>query len=117
MSRLVFAVLILFPTIATAQPKQEPLVEQVRAAIDRGVRYLRRVEKGNGHWESDQLAMIYPGGQSTLAMLALLNSGVPPTDPIILRGLEYLRSVEPRHVYVVGLQTMVFAEAGDPRDR
>ena len=41
-----------------------------------------------------------------------------PDDPTsIQRGLHYLRSIEPRQTYVVGLQTMVFAEAGRTEDR
>jgi hypothetical protein len=44
-------------------------------------------------------------------MLALLNAGVKPDDPIIERGLKYLRDIGPNDTYVVGLQTMVFAAA------
>ncbi|MBX7103650.1 MAG: DUF4159 domain-containing protein [Gemmataceae bacterium] len=100
-----------------AQPvaEPEPLVDRVRTAIDRGVRFLRRQEKGQGHWEKSIAEK--PGGVTALALLALLNSGVPVDDPMIQRGLKYLRTVEPRFTYVVGLQTMVFVEANDPRDK
>src|SRR5205823_5979296 len=57
------------------------------------------------------------GGESSLAMLALLHSGVSPDDPVMKRGLEYLRKVKPAHTYVVGLQTMVFANPGKVEDR
>src|SRR5579883_252058 len=103
---------------AAAEPKPEPLVEQVRKAIDRGVQYLRDVEKGNGHWEQDVgLAASNKGGQSCLALLALLNAGVKPDDPIIERGLNYIRGIAPERTYVVGLQTMVYALAGRREDR
>src|SRR5262249_45093884 len=59
----------------------------------------------------------FPGGETALAMLALLNSGVPPSDPIIKRGLAYLRNLKPQHTYVVGIQTMVLAAARSPGDR
>jgi hypothetical protein len=101
-----------------AAPKEEPLVNKVRDAIDRGVQYLRDVERGNGHWEVDGVqSQGRKGGWSCLAMLALLNAGVKPDDPIIERGLKFLRDVKPEHTYVVGLQTMVFAAAGRPEDR
>lgn len=114
MTRLAFAVWLLAASTVFAEP--EPLVERVRTAIDRGVRYLRRQEKG-GRWETGLLATDKPGGGTSLALLALLNSGVPADDPMIRRGLDYLRTVPRRHTYVVGLQAMVYAEAGDPRDR
>jgi hypothetical protein len=94
----------------------EPLVEQVRTAIDTGVRFLRKAERGRGHWEIDFISAAKPGGSSSLALLALLNCGIKPDDPIIQRGLEHLRKVEPQSTYVVGLQTMVFAEVGDAKD-
>lgn len=105
-------------TAGAAETKKEPLVDQVRKAIDRGVQYLRDIERGNGHWEVDELLrQARPGGESCLAMLALLNAGVKVEDPIIQRGLNYIRGLPPRHTYVVGLQTMVFAAVGDPKDR
>ena len=111
------AALLLTPATVPAQDRPDgPLVERVRAAIDKAVRYLRSVEKGNQNWERLSIAVQKPGGQSALALLALLNAGVKPDDPVVQRGLEYLRTVEPRDTYVVGLQTMVFAEVGDPKD-
>src|SRR5438876_696579 len=119
MSRIVPASLVLLTSLAVlpavvpaaGQPaKTEPLVDQVRTAIDNGVRYLKKEERGRGEWETGLYAIPKPGGSTALALLALLNCGVKPDDPLIQRGLEYLRKVEPHDVYVVGLQTMVFAE-------
>lgn len=116
MFRWAWVVVLVVPLVVRAEP--EPLVEQVRAAINRGVNYLRRTEKGRGHWEQPGLvATDKPGGATALAMLALLNCGLPPSDPMMKRGLDYVRNMELRWSYVVGLQTMVLAEAGDPRDR
>ena len=109
-----------FPVCVPAAEKQkEPLVDQVRDAIKRGVQYLRDRERGNGNWEAaDQNAMIpVRGGWTSLALLALLNAGVKADDQIIDRGLRFLRQVEPTQTYVVALQTMVFAEAGRNEDR
>ena len=98
-------------------PKKERLVDQVRDAISRGVQFLRDQERGKGDWEIDTVSAAWPGGETSLALLALLNCGVDPQDPIIDRGLQYLRTVEPQHTYVVGLQTMVFAVAGRAEDK
>ncbi|HEY1378118.1 MAG TPA: DUF4159 domain-containing protein [Gemmataceae bacterium] len=106
--------------LPAADPAPEPLVDQVRTAIDRGVQFLKNEERGRGNWESSLsqagIAASRPGGATALALLALLNCGVKPDDPVIRRGLDWLRAVEPVHTYVVGLQTMVFAEVGDPKD-
>lgn len=96
----------------------EPLVEQVRHAIDRGVQFLRDQENGQGHWEVSKISALTHGGETCLALLALLNAGVKPDDPVIERGLKFLRAnVPPKMTYVVGLQTMVYAAAGKDVDR
>ncbi|HEV8061783.1 MAG TPA: DUF4159 domain-containing protein, partial [Gemmataceae bacterium] len=103
---------------AAQPPAQDSLVERVNKAIDAGVRFLYDEEKGTGNWESIDLAsQTRPGGWTALATLALLNAGVKPSEAIIDRSLAFLRTVEPQHTYVVGLQIMVFAEAGRSEDR
>jgi len=118
------ALLVLSVSLSGARPlraadnPKELLVDQVRKAIDRGIQFLRDQEKGGGSWEAaDNASVLYPGGWTGLAMLALLNAGVKPSDPIIDRGLKHLRTFKPQHTYVVSLQTMVFAEAGRNEDR
>jgi Domain of unknown function (DUF4159) len=100
-------------------PAQEELVDRVKKSIDRGVAYLRREQAANGSWEKGGVGGIgfTTGGQTCLAMLALLNAGVPPTDPVILSGLNYVRRIDPQGTYVVGLQTMVLSEVNQPKDQ
>src|SRR5262249_44402690 len=99
----------------------DEMAEKVRKAIDRGVKFLRDQEEGHGDLEKSFVASrVVPGGLTALGMLALLNAGVPPDDPVIQRGLTYLRSLDPNQggaTYVVGLQTMVFAAAGQNEDK
>jgi hypothetical protein len=109
--------LAVFASVAGPAAAAEPLVEKVRRSIDQAVQYLRSQENGNGRWEQGQLSTRYTGGMTSLALLALMNAGVSPNDPLIDRGLNYLRTVEPNYTYVVGLQTMAFAEAGRNEDR
>jgi hypothetical protein len=99
-----------------AEPAEDQLVEDVRQAIKRGVDFLRAQQRG-GNWETNEVKLNYPGGFTCLALLALLNSGVPATDPAVQDGLKYLRTIQSDKTYVVGLQTMVFALARQGVDR
>ncbi len=95
----------------------ETLVEEVKRAIEKAVQYLKDQEQGKGNWEVDGMVGLQAGGESALAMLALLNAGVKPEEPIIQRGLAEQRKIVPAGTYAVGLQTMVFVQAGQPQDR
>src|SRR6266849_5877478 len=81
-----------WPASVTAQDgNQKLLVDRVRRAIDRGVQFLRDQEEHNGNWEVDGgLAAAYRGGETSLVMLALLNAGVKPDEPIIERNVQWL---------------------------
>jgi hypothetical protein len=99
---------------ASGQRPRESLVDDVKRGIEQGVDYLRQQEGGRGNWER---SASYPGGETSLVVLALLNSGVSPNDAVIQRGLRYLRTIPPSQTYVVGLQTMAFAEANQAQDK
>jgi hypothetical protein len=101
---------------AWARAPEKLLVDRVREAIDRGVRFLREEQRVDGSWEVDPACVANPGGWSSLAMLALLSAGVPPDDPAVANGLKYMRTLKPARTYVVGLQTMVYALAAQPED-
>jgi hypothetical protein len=76
----------------------------------------REQAKGMWNWENDTLNLLQPGGSSSLATLALLESGLKPDDPAVARGLRYLRTVQPKHTYVVSLQTQAFCLANQKED-
>ena len=111
----------ILPLTLQAQEK-DPLVEKVKKSIDSGVRYLKEKleDRGGGQWnwenDSSTLAIAQPGGQSVLATLALLTAGVKADDPKLQKALPYIRGLEPRHTYVVGIQTMVLADMNQTRD-
>ncbi len=97
-----------------AQGKKEPLVAQVKNAIDRGVRYLKENQRPDGRWlESFESRL---GGCTALATLALLNAGVPVDEDHVKRGLSYLRGLESTNTYVRALQNLVFVEGAQVED-
>ena len=112
------ACLLAITAAAPAQGKRNPLVVQVgKSAIDRGVRHLKGLQMADGSFERDPASLAVPGGWTSMAVLAMLNAGVPVDDTHVKQGLAYLRKLEPGKTYVRALQTMVFVEAGQPEDR
>lgn len=106
------------PVTAAPQPKaEEELVNQVQRSIDKAKSYLKQQQK-NGNWEGFLLGMVADqnGGATALATLALLNAGEKKTSPELVKAIAYLRNLQPDKTYVVGLQTMVFAELREARD-
>jgi len=119
LSLALFTSFALAGTFGASQPDKvsnEPLADQVRKAIDRGVNYLKDHQQPNGGWEDKVLTLNQPGGQSALALLALLNAGVNADDEIVKKGLDYIRGLENPTTYVRSLQTMVLVEAARPQD-
>jgi hypothetical protein len=110
-------VLLAIAVVSPGLRAETPLVDRVRKAIDDGKAYLiglRREAAGN--WEVGIHSLPYPTGQTSLAILALITSGMSPDDEIIKKGLEYLRTQQPDRTYTVALQTMAFAAANQPGD-
>lgn len=98
--------IILVPVLlAIRLPGQDPFQEKVEHAIDKGVRALLVQQGKNGKF-AQRL------GVHGLAMLALLHSGMKPTDPVLLRGKRGLTS-RPTATYDVGIRLMVIDELGD----
>jgi RNA polymerase sigma factor (sigma-70 family) len=112
-------VLALAP-VKKERPPEDPLRKKVQEAQEKGIAYLKKQQRKQSddvwNWEIDQLNLLQPGGTSSLAVLALLESGLKPDDESVARGLKYLRTVEPKHTYVVGLQTQVFCRANQKED-
>ena len=115
-----FWALILIVLLGTApilaQQRRDVTSEQVIAAQQRGVAWLRGRQGANGSWErGGRGGGIQRGGGTALCLLALLNAGVPPGDPAIAMGIRYLNEVPHRSTYVVSLQSQVYAAANPKR--
>ena len=98
----VLAVLLLLPGQSPAQPKaaappkpEDELVNKVRDSIKRGVTFLKNnINKQQGNWEGVVLQYLadMEGGSTALVLLALLNCGEKPDDPMMAdRVLVHLR--------------------------
>ena len=105
---------------AKKAPPADALAVKVKEAQDKAIAYLKSQQKEKrkdiSNWENDTLTVLQTGGSSALAVLALLESGLKPDDPAVASGLKYLRTLPPRHTYVVSLQTQAFCKANQKED-
>ena len=86
--------------------------KKVLDSIQRAKRYIISQQQADGSWQS----VGHDIGATSLALLALINSGLTPQDPPVERGLKYLRTVkEPTKTYEVSLMIMALAAAKDDR--
>jgi len=93
---------------ASAQVAAPPVSsEQVTAAVQRGLAYLRQSQRGTGAWSGGGHA----GGVTALNVLAILNAAVPANDPAVARALAVLGKVKNEHTYTVSLKCQAYAAA------
>lgn len=85
---------------------QRPLVspDAINASIDRGMVFLLRTQLLDGSWEFDQKN--FRNGQTSLAVYALLKSGLRPDHPAIQRGFAFLNLHPPRKTYSLVCQML-----------
>lgn len=95
--------------------------EEVKHAIDAGKNYLVREQGDDGSW-TIQSQIDVRVGVTSLCVLALINSGMPTSDPSVRRGLQYLRSrsadelVGSFETYQVSLMIMALVAAKERTD-
>lgn len=106
------------PAAPAAQPPAAPdakFAAAVETARRKAVRFLTERQSKDGTWRATLSTFVdMPGGETALVALALLEAGVPPTDPALVKAVGDLAAQPPRKTYVVGLQTRVLARA-DPK--
>ncbi len=86
---------------------QQVTSAQVQQAIDRGVRYLKRVQRADGSWPFRG----YNQGGTALAAYALLLAGIPPSDPALDKALDYIATQPLQQTYSVALAALALSEA------
>ena len=72
--------------------KDPKLRQSINRAIARGAANLKKAQRKNGRWRYSGGEEDYAAGMTALALYALAASRVPPTDPVIERGLKWVAS-------------------------
>ncbi len=103
-----------FGMLAIAQD-DELTAQQVLTSIERGRRYLLSQQEADGAWRVDK-SRLYEIGITSLALLALINSGMTAEDAEIAKGLAFLRNIrepDPDFTYDISLMLMALSAAKD----
>ncbi len=79
--------------------------KKINAAIDRGMDWLLKRWRKNGHF-SGSYRSSYPMGTLALGALALRKSGLKRSDPVILKLVDQLNAMELKRVYSVSVYAM-----------
>lgn len=87
---------------------------RVNAAIDRGVAWLKPVQRNDGTWKT-MYDRGYPMGSTALATLTLLKCGVKADDPAIVRAFAFLQGQPLQKTYEVGILLMAIAAKYAPQ--
>jgi hypothetical protein len=91
--------------------------KRVNEAIDRGVAYLRKTQLKGGSWSQGQYAV----GYAALPGLTLLECGVSPKDPAVVKAARYVRFYAPslnhKTTYQLSLAILFLDRLGEPKDR
>ncbi|MBX3441097.1 MAG: DUF4159 domain-containing protein [Planctomyces sp.] len=96
---------------------------RVLQSIERAQQFIISQQAGDGSWAAAGAAFGFQHGTTSLAVLALLNTGMSPEDPPVAAGLRYLRSIDDyeessSHVtYEMALMLQAFAAVKGGRDR
>ncbi|MFK7821058.1 MAG: DUF4159 domain-containing protein [Planctomycetaceae bacterium] len=103
-----------------AQNEDVKLREDVLRSIKQAQRYLKTSQRSKGDWKSVGASQ-YPVGVTSLALLALVNSGLTEKDPTVRKALGYLRELgpgKPTQTYELSvmISALVAAKAKDNRD-
>jgi hypothetical protein len=100
--------------LAGARPAaaQDKLQEEINKAIDRGVDYVKKLQRDDGMWPHDLK------GATTLAAWTLLECGVSPNDPKLQKAADQTRDfiLSSNRTYEVALAIMFLDRLGDPED-
>ncbi|MCU0723564.1 MAG: hypothetical protein MUC63_08115, partial [Planctomycetes bacterium] len=91
-----------------AGDRDPEFLEQVNAAIRKGVEFVRGAQLEDGSWDytHDFSKENWRAGCTALCLLALLKSGVGRNDECVDRGFAWLKSQPFKRVYETGLTLM-----------
>ena len=98
------------PVAPSPNAAKEVTKENIEAAVQKGIGYLRSQQKPDGSWDyvDGPFHLKMPGvdthltmGCTALCCLAMLKGGTNPDDPAITKGMNFCRNHALQHTYCV----------------
>jgi hypothetical protein len=113
--RAVWFSLLAAALVFSARPAAAQTDAEVMAARQRGVEFLKSKQQPDGNWAFKS----HDVGITSLCTIALIENGVPVTDPIIQKAANYVRnnSKDLKNTYDISLVVVMLSRMGDRRDR
>ncbi len=107
------------PVAADPKPLTKEEQAKVDEAIDKGVAFLKSIQTKEGEWQWKMHKDSFAVGQCALPAYALLESGVPPDDPVVQRAAAFLRprALKTNFTYELSLSLLFFDRLADPQDK
>ncbi|MGB7159645.1 MAG: DUF4159 domain-containing protein [Tepidisphaeraceae bacterium] len=93
---------LLAPSSRAASP------EDVDAALARAKEFIYKQQKDDHFEQKMNEPWVQTGGHTALAVYALLAAGESHQDPRIAKAIEYLKKVESKGIYAVGVRCLVW---------
>ncbi|MBS0262705.1 MAG: terpene cyclase/mutase family protein [Planctomycetes bacterium] len=89
--------------------------EPITAARNRAIAYLKEQQNSDGSWSFKD----HDIGITALCTIALIENGVPLSDPTLLKGYEYVRknANKQKNTYDLSLVVVLLSRFGDRRDK
>jgi hypothetical protein len=113
--RLTRHLTVVIAALLLAGPAGAASKEQIQRAIDRGVAFLRSLQRAEGAWPTHHV------GATALAGLTLLECDVPATDPAVRKAAEHVRQtslslLDNHGTYSISLAVLFLDRLGEPMD-
>ncbi|MCO5168536.1 MAG: hypothetical protein M9894_19525 [Planctomycetes bacterium] len=110
--------LVIVPWLAlSAGPARAVTDDEVSAAVERGVQWLRSRQDQDGAFRDRWAGQNYKTGETALALLTLLKCGARPDDPAIDRGFNWLLAQPLQRVYEVSVAVMALEARYTPDEK
>jgi len=117
-ARIVLAALVSLASASGAFAQSEAEIEAARL---KGIEFIKSQQTENGHWEYDDNfeSDRHNVGITALCTIALIENGVPHTDPAVRKGYQYVlaNTSSLTNTYDLSLSVVLLSRMGDRRDR
>lgn len=110
--RLILAMMVVMTTTHLSLAATEEQIEEARL---KAIEFIKSQQTKDGNWDYPN----YTTGITALCTLALIENGIPISDPVVDKGYRYVKKQvsEVKNTYEVALSLLLLARVGDRQDR